>query len=519
MTWRERLDEVARMRRAALAQGGEAAVARQHERGRLTIRERIDGLVDAGSFREIGALAGSAERDGTGALREFTPANFVLGTGRIDGRICVVGGEDFTISGGSPSPAGLRKSIYTEELACQYRVPLVRLHEGAGGSITGGRGKSGPRALPAPLYDPPRFASVGRALASVPVASAALGAVAGLPAVRLVSSHYCVMARHTAQVMAGGPALVERALGRPVDKDALGGAALHERSGVIDDVVEDEQAAFAAIRRFLSYLPQNVWELPRVTATQDDPDRREDALVEIVPVNRRRIYDMRRILDAVLDRETVFEMGRRFAPGIITVLARLNGVPVGVFANDCRHAAGTMTSEGARKARRFVEFCETFHLPVITFVDEPGFMIGPEAERAGTLRAGASAVLAAALCTVPWASVIVRKSMGLAAAAHFGPGAYVLAWPSAEMGALPVEGGVAVAFRREIAQAEDPAGLRAGLEEKFAAGQTPFARAEAFSMHDIIDPRETRPMLCAWLDLARPLLGGLLGPTDFRYRP
>ena len=319
--------------------------------------------------------------------------------------------------------------------------------------------------------------------------------------------------------MAGGPALVERALGRPVDKDALGGAALHERSGVIDDVVEDEPATFAAIRRFLSYLPQNVWELPPVTSTQDDPDRREDALAEIVPVNRRRIYDMRRILDAVLDRDTVFEMGRRFAPGIITVLARLNGVPVGVFANDCRHAAGTMTAEGARKTRRFVEFCETFHLPVITFVDEPGFMIGPEAERAGTLRAGASAVLAAALCTVPWATVIVRKSMGLAAAAHFGPGAYVLAWPSAEMGALPVEGGVAVAFRREIAQAEDPAALRAELEEKFAAGQTPFARAEAFSMHDIIDPRETRPMLCAWLDLARPLLGELLGPTDFRYRP
>ncbi len=519
MSWQHRLDEIARVRAAARAQGGDQSVARQHDRGRLTIRERIDALLDAGSFREIGLLAGSAERDETGGLVAFTPANFVLGTGRIDGRTCVVGGEDFTISGGSPSPAGLRKSVYTEELACQYRIPLVRMHEGAGGSVTGGGGKSGPRTLSAPVYDPPRFASVGRALATVPVASAALGAVAGLPAVRLVSSHYCVMARHTAQIMAGGPALVERALGRAVTKDELGGAALHEKSGVIDDVVEDEAAAFAAIRRFLGYLPQNVWELPPVQTPSDDPERPEDALSDIVPVNRRRIYDMRRILAAVLDRDTVFEMGRRYAPGIITVLARLNGVPVGVFANDCRHAAGTMTAEGARKMRRFVEFCETFHLPVITFVDEPGFMIGPDAEREGTLRAGAAAVLAAALCTVPWATVIVRKSMGLAAAAHFGPGAYMLAWPSAEMGALPVEGGVAVAFRREIAAADDPVATRAALEEKFAAGQTPFARAEALSIHDIIDPRETRPKLCAWLELVRPLLGGLLGPTSFSYRP
>jgi len=519
VSWEDRLGETERMRAIARAGGGEAGVARQHAHGRLTIRERVEALLDPDSFREIGALAGSAERDEAGKLVDFTPGNFVLGIGRVDGRDCVVGGEDFTIAGGSPSPAGLRKSVYTEEIACRYRIPLIRLHEGAGGSVAGGGGKSGPRALSAPVFEPPRFASVGRALATVPVASAALGAVAGLPAVRLVSSHYCVMTRHTSQVMAGGPALVERALGQPVSKDELGGAALHGKSGVIDDVVEDERAAFAAIRRFLSYLPRNVWELPPAAQPNDEPDRREEALAAIVPVNRRRIYDVRRILHAVLDRDTVFEMGRGHAPGIITVLARLDGVPVGVFANDCRHAAGTMTAGGARKMRRFVEFCETFHLPVITFVDEPGFMIGPDAEREGTLRAGAAAVLAASLCTVPWATVIVRKSMGLAAAAHFGPDAYVLAWPSAEMGPLPVEGGVAVAFRRELAASDDPAALREELEARFAARQTPFARAEAFSIHDIIDPRDTRSRLCAWLALVRPLLPELLGPTKFSYRP
>ncbi len=519
MSWDDRLGETERMREIARAGGGEAGIARQHAHGRLTIRERINELLDPNSFREIGALAGHAERDDVGKLVDFTPGNFVLGTGRVDGRDCVVGGEDFTIAGGSPSPAGLRKSVHTEEIACRYRIPLIRLHEGAGGSVTGGGGKAGPLVLPAPVFESPRFASVGRALATVPVVSAALGAVAGLPAVRLVSSHYSVMTRHTSQVMAGGPALVERALGQTVSKDKLGGAGLHGKSGVIDDVVEDEPAAFASIRRFLSYLPRNVWELPPATPPDDDLDRRDEALAAIVPTNRRRIYDMRRILHAVLDRDSVFEMGRGHAPGIITVLARLGGVPVGVFANDCRHAAGTMTAAGARKMRRFVEFCETFHLPVITFVDEPGFMIGPDAEREGTLRAGAAAVLAASLCSVPWATVIVRKSMGLAAAAHFGPDAHVLAWPSAEMGPLPVEGGVAVAFRRELAAAEDPAALREELEERFAARQTPFARAEAFAIHDIIDPRNTRPLLCTWLALVRPLLPALLGPAKFSYRP
>jgi acetyl-CoA carboxylase carboxyltransferase component len=287
----------------------------------------------------------------------------------------------------------------------------------------------------------------------------------------------------------------------------------------MDEVAEDEFAAFAAIRRFLSYLPQNVWELPPMVTPADDPGRREAALAEIVPANRRRVYDMRRVLQAVLDHDTIFEMSRRFAPGIITALARLSGVPVGVFANDCRHGAGSMTAGGARKVRRFVEFCETFHLPVITFVDEPGFMIGPDSEREGTLRAGAAAVLAASLCTVPWASVIVRKSMGLAAAAHFGPGAFVLAWPSAELGPLPVEGGVAVAFRREIAAADDPSAMREELETRFAVRQSPLPRAEAFALHDIIDPRDTRPRLCSWLALVRPLLESLRGPTSFAYRP
>ena len=519
MNWDKQLDEIATRLRAAKQLGGEAAVSRQHNRGRLTIRERIEALLDPGSFREVGPIAGFGERDASGALASFTPANFVLGFGRIDARSCVVGGEDFTIAAGSPNVGGLRKSIYTEDLACQYRVPLIRLHEGSGGSVTGAAGKNAAPSLPEPVYAPHRFASVGRALATVPVACAALGAVAGLPAVRLVSSHYCVMTRRTAQVLVGGPALVERALGQSVGKDELGGAELHEKSGVIDDVVEDEAAAFAAIRRFLSYLPQNVWELPPVTPVADDRNRREEQLASIVPADRRRAFDMRKVIDALVDRDSFFEIGRRYGPGQITGLARLLGIPIGVLANDGRHLAGSMTAAGARKVRRFVEFCHTFHLPVLNLVDEPGFMIGPEAEQEGTVRAGAAAVLAVAMATVPWASVMVRKSMGLAAAAHYAPGAYILAWPSAESGALPVEGGVAVAFGREIAAAADPQAKRQELEAQFAARQSPFPRAEALAVHDLIDPRDTRARLCDWIELAHPLLKHQLGPASFSYRP
>ena len=518
MAWDKQLDEMAARRRAALEQGGAEAVARHHAKGRLTIRERIGALVDPGSFREVGPIAGMVEQqeDDTAS---FKPGNFVLGFARLDSRPVIVGGEDFTMAAGSPNVAGLRKSIYTEELACQYRLPLVRLHEGSGGSVTGAGGKGQPRILPEPVGHAHRFASVGRTLASVPVASAAVGTVAGLPAVRLVSSHYCVMTRQTAAVLAGGPALVERALGRSVSREELGGPAVHEKSGVVDDVVEDEAAAFAAIKRFLSYLPANVWDLPPVAGSDDPRERADAGLSTIIPENRRQIYDVRRVLRAVLDRDSFFEMARRFAANQVTGFGRLLGIPLGVVANDCRHTAGAMTVDGARKLRRFIELCQVFHLPVVSFVDEPGFMIGPEAEAAGTIRAGAAAVLAVAQCTVPWASVIMRKSIGLAAAAHYGPGAYVLAWPSAETGALPVEGGVAVAYGREIAAAADPAAKRRELEEALAARRSIFPQAEAFAIHDLIDPRETRAKLCDWIELVQPLLAQHLGPVSFGYRP
>ena len=515
MSWKDEVDQIYQRRELAKAQGGEQAIAAQHRRGRLTVRERIDAVLDEGSFDEVGMGAGESELDENENIKEFSPANFVLGFGKIDGRRVVVGGEDFTLKGGSPSAAGLRKSVYTEQLAVKHRVPLIRLHEGAGGSV----GKPKTKTLSAPVFEPARFKSVAQALASVPVASAAMGAVAGLPAGRLVASHFSVMSKKTAQVLIAGPAVVERAMGEKLTKDELGGPDIHTKNGTVDNASEDEGEAFEQIRQFLSYLPSHVWELAPIASCDDPVERREEALLDIVPRDRRRAFDMRRLLSMVLDQGSFFEMGRGYGRSQITGLARMNGQPVGIWANDGRHLAGAMTADGAQKARRFIELCEVFHLPILSFVDEPGFMIGSQSEKAATIRHGANTVLTAAMSNVPWASIMIRRSFGVAQIAHYGPEGYVLAWPSAETGPLPVEGGVAVAYHRQIAQADDPEAKRRELEEQLAAKQSPFPRAEAFSVHELIDPRETRPMLCRWIDRVQPLLPQLLGQAQFFIRP
>lgn len=512
MSWQPEVDEIERRRRLALAMGGEEAVAKQHERGRLTVRERIERVADPGSFIEEGRQAGAAEVDEKGRVVAFTPANYVVGFADVEGRRLIVAGEDFTQAGGSPSPAGLRKSVYSEELALKYRLPLLRFLEGGGGSVrgSGGRAKGAPKTPPRPMGEPvysrARFWSIAEILRTVPVASIGVGAVAGFPAARLVASHFSVMTRHTAQILIGGPALVERALGEKKTKDELGGWQVHSRSGVVDNVAEDEDDAMEQVRRFLSYLPPNVDTLPPRRSVGDPAERREERLLEIVPRDRRFLYDMRELISLVVDRDSFFEMTAGYGPSQITGLARVDGHTVGVVANDCRHIGGAMDAAGAQKFRRFVEFCETFHLPILSLVDEPGFMIGSESEASGTIRYGMEAIAATVHSTVPWCSVQIRKAYGVAAAAHYGPSGRVLIWPSAESGALPIEGGVAVAFRREIAAAPDPDRKRAELEAEFAKRRTPFPRAEGFSVHDLIDPRNTRAEVVKWLELSEPLL-------------
>ncbi|MFP6608091.1 MAG: carboxyl transferase domain-containing protein [Myxococcota bacterium] len=515
MSWKREVEEIEERRELARKMGGDEAVEKQHARGRLNVRERIDHMADPGSFHEHGPLAGHPERDEEGNLVDFSPANYVVGFAKVEGRPVVLGGEDFTQRGGSPSPAGLRKSVYSEDLARHYRLPLIRFLEGGGGSVAGaasnaGKKKKGgtppPRTAPEKMFGEQRFLSIASVLRIAPVCSAALGAVAGFPAARLAASHFSVMTKETSQVLIGGPALVARALGDELTKDELGGARVHSRSGVVDNVGRDEADALDQIKRFLSYLPTNVSLLPPTIASDDDPGRCEEALLEIIPRDRRKIYKMRKLLEAVVDSGSLFEMTAGYGRSQITALARLDGQPVGILANDPAIYGGSMGADGAQKVRRFVNLCETFHLPIVSFVDEPGFMIGAESEASATIRHGVDAIVAVVESTVPWVSVHVRKAYGVAAAAHFGPYGTVLTWPSAESGALPLEGGVAVAFRREIAAAEDPEAKRRELEEKLAQGRSPFPRAEIFGVHDLIDPRRTRPVLCEWLAWTGPLL-------------
>ena len=517
MSWDKEVQELQRRRYLAQQQGGEASIAKQHARGRMTIRERIDVLLDDGSFREHGRATASPVYDDHDELLEFVPANYVVGFGTIEGRRVTVGGEDFTLKGGSPNAAGLRKSVYAEHLAVQYRTPLVRMLEGGGGSVKGGAKKGG--TVGDPVYTEPRFKIIADAMGVVPVASAALGAVAGFPAGRLVASHFSVMTEHTAQVLIGGPALVERALGVKMTKEELGGASVHLRSGIVDNLATDEHDALAQIRRFLSYLPTSIWQRTPRYQTDDPVDRQEQALLSIVPRDSNTGFDMRHILQMIFDHGSVFEIGALYGPSQICALATLNGQPVGVLANDCLHYAGAMTAEAAQKYRRFVEMCDTFHLPIVNLIDQPGFMIGPESEAAGTIRYGMAAVAAAAQSTVPWAVIQVHKGFGVATAAHYAPGAYILAWPSVESGPLPVEGGVAVAFHREIAAAADPEAKRRELEDRLREARSPFPRAESFAVHELIDPRETRPVLCEWIEWIQPQLETLTGPTQFPARP
>ncbi|HTY19127.1 MAG TPA: carboxyl transferase domain-containing protein [Myxococcota bacterium] len=518
MSWKPESDEIERRRAAAREQGGADAVAKQHARGRLTVRERIGALVDAESFREHGEVAGQVEVGADGRER-FTPANVVVGTARIDARPVVVAGDDFTIRGGSYSPAGLRKGIYGDELAVRRRIPLVRLLEGGGASVAGATGVRGRSGYDWVAASPLNLLCM-EALATVPVVCVALGPVAGFPAARLVASHLSIMTRG-AQVLTGGPALVERATGRAVSKEELGGAQVHLRSGVVDNLAEDEADAWRQVKAFLGYLPSNAGEAPPRFDGGDPPGRREEELVSLVPRERRRAYKVRRAIEAVVDRGSFFEMGALYGRSQVTGLARLAGRPVGVLANDCHHEGGSMTADGARKVRRFAELCDGMSLPIVSLVDEPGFWIGPEAERAGTIRFGMEAMFAVLQTEVPWAAVVMRRAFGVALGIHLGPSPTVIAWPSAQSGSMPVEGGVELAYGREIAAAPDPEARRRELEEELAAAQSVFPRAEDFGVHHLIDPRDTRPVLCDWLDEIEPRLRQLplRGPRRYGPRP
>lgn len=515
MTWQPELDEIARRKQMAQAHGGAEKVAKHKAAGKLTVRERIAGLVDSGSFSEFGSISGFPQYDEHGRLQHLTPANIVCGMAQVDSRPIFVTGDDFTVRGGANDGGVGQKFVYAETWARHFRIPFVRLVDGTGG---GGSVKQLETLGRTYLPDVPHFTEVLAALSEVPVVALGLGSVAGMGAARVCASHYSMMVRGTSQLFAAGPPVVAR-VGEAIDKESLGGSSLHAANGTIDDEVESEPEAFTRARRFLSYLPSSVHNLAPRAEPRDVPERRAETLLEAVPRNDRRVYKMRPILESVLDLETFFEIGRGWGRSVITGLARLDGWPVAVLASDPYYYAGAWTSDACRKAIRLIDLAQTFHLPVVHFVDIPGFLIGKQAESSGIMRFGTQALTAVRQANVPWCAVIVRKAFGMAALSqrNGSPSFMRFAWPSARWGSLPIAGGVDAAYRAQLEAAPDPAKLRAEIEAKLEAVQSPLRTAEAFGVEEIIDPRDTRLHLCRFANLVAPLRQP--GPPSFGYRP
>ncbi len=510
-------EELEVRRTQALEMGGPEGIAKQHSLGKLTARERIDLLVDAGTFTEMGLLAGKGSYDAQGVFRSLKPSNAIMGTAEIAERRIVVSADDFTIRGGSSESTVSDKWLYAERYAHQMRLPIVRLVETAGGSV---RILEQNQSTKLPGYSTWPWA---QQLAQAPVVGVALGACAGLGAVKVAASHFSVMVRGMAQVFAGGPPVVKRGIGEEIDKESLGGSAVHTRSsGVVTNEAVSEADAFDQVRRFLSYLPQNVWQAPARFACQDDRWRADAWLDEAIPLDTRKIYDIRKILQSVFDRDSLFEMGRSFGGSTVTMFGRLDGIAVGILANDPRVMGGALTLQAARKMERFIDLCDTFHLPIVNLVDQPGVMFGRDAEKAGTMQAAIKAIAAIEQACVPWCAVVLRRAFGVGGQMHapqHGPDGYSLlhrfAWPTARWGSIPIEGGVAAAYKRELQEAEDPAGRQQALEAYYQQLSSPFRTAERFGVVDIVRPRDTRALLCGWVKDAYAVTQGQIG---IRYR-
>ncbi len=516
MSWEAEIEELRQREALAEQLGGADKVERQHFFGKLTIRERIDRIADAGSFHEIGKTAGVATYDDEGNLTHLMPSNFLFGVARIDGRPVILSGDDFTVRGGSNEATIPAKRDTAESLGIELRLPHVRLVDGMGG---GGSVKTIEMAGRTYIPEVKGWEKVVNHLAVAPSVALALGSVAGIGAARVATSHYSLIVRDTAQMMIAGPALVEQASLGGHGKEELGHADIHTSNGAIDDVVDSEEEAFARAARFLSYLPSNVDERPPRADPTDDVHRREEALLSVVPREPRRVYKMRSVIDAIVDTDSFFEIGRGWGKSIITGLARLDGYPVALFAEDPFVYGGAWTADACRKLIRFLDLASTFHLPVVHLEDCPGFLIGKESEESATIRFGSQALAALGQLASPFACVVIRKAFGVAGASNNKPGAHSFrySWPSGDWGSLPIEGGIEVAYKQELADSDDPDGLLEEIRDRLNRVRSPHRSAEFFEIQEIIDPRDTRPVLCEWVDLVQRSI--TTGPVAFPYRP
>ncbi len=508
MSWQKELEELRAREALAEEMGGSEKVARQHSRGKMDARARLAALCDPGSFREIGKIAGKGHYDENGDLTGVTPAPFLFGKATVHGRPVVATADDFTIRGGAADAGIKRKMVQAEQMAHELKLPIIKMIDGTGG---GGSVKTFEQIGATYIPAVPGWGDTVKNLDTVPVVALALGPTAGLGAARIVASHYSIMVRGLSQLFAAGPAVVDglgdaykSAADHQQAKEELGGVDIHTRNGVVDDEVASEAEAFARARHFLSFMPEHVGQLARRAECTDPVDRREEALLDLVPRESNKVYSMRQCLAAVFDQQTVFEIGKNWGRAAITALARLDGYPVAVIASDPSYLGGSWEAKTSEKVERFVKLADQFRLPIVHLVDNPGFMIGKEAELAGTIRYGVQAMNAIYKATVPLASIVMRRAYGIAGSAMSNADLYQyrFCWPSGDWGSLPIAGGLEVAYKSDLEAADDPAAKLEEIRARLDKVTSPFRSAEMFNVEDIIDPRDTRPLLCEFAELA-----------------
>lgn len=494
------LSELNERRHGISDAGRPEAVAKQHARGKLTARERIAELVDTGSFLEAGGLVGTTAGPRRNIL-EAPADGFVTGSALVGGRPVSLCSFDFTVAGGSNGKAGTLKFTRLLQRSLDDGNPFVMLMEGGGHRISEGldsRHFSSGTTI---------FQSMSDMSGWVPIVAAVMGPGFAGPTNHASLADFVVMVRPTATMGIAGPALVKAATGEVITKEELGGAAVQaDRQGIADLAVESDAEALEAIRRFLSYFPSNARQPLPIVACDDPADRRDEELLTLVPANTRRAYDVRKVIGAIVDRDSIFEIKPTYARNVVTTLARLDGRPVGIVANQALHMGGTLDSNACEKAAHFISMCDAFGLPLVFLIDIPGFVPGTMAERQGLGRRSGRLVYELGNATVPRLSVILRKGYGMAYIAMNGGRSFdpdlVVAWPTAEICAMSIEGGVDVGFRKEIEQAAEPEAKRAELIGNFRSHVDALYAAEGYGIDDVIDPRDTRLHLITTLNRA-----------------
>jgi acetyl-CoA carboxylase carboxyltransferase component len=500
LTPKNPIEELRRRKQEVLLGGGKERIEKLHAEGRLTARERIELLLDPGSFQETGVFVEHRTTDFGMADRKIPGDGVVSGFGRIDGRLVFVFAQDFTVFGGTLSEPNAKKICNVMDQAMENGAPIIGLNDSGGARIQEGVQSLGGYAE--------IFLRNTLASGVVPQISAIMGPCAGGAVYSPAITDFVIMVKETSHMFVTGPNVIKEVTKEDVTFEELGGAMTHNtKSGVAQFAVDDDEACLAAIRRLLSFLPSNNVDDPPRIASQDPPDRMESRLNGIVPSESNKAYDMKEIVRLVVDDADFFEVHEHYAPNLIVGFARLGGYPIGIVGNQPQALAGVLDIKSSTKGARFVRFCDAFNIPLVTFEDVPGFLPGTEQEWGGIIRHGAKLLYAYCEATVPKLTVVVRKAYGGAydvmSSKHI-RGDYNVAWPQAELAVMGAEGAVNIIYRKEIEQSKDPAAARAKYvaeyNEKFA---NPYVAAALGYLDDVIEPQETRPRLIRALSALR----------------